>query len=375
MKEINTKKLKAIIAFSIIVMVLIFILIAFLKNKNKASVVTQDSPVLQMAPSSILNKTVLKESKTKKNNYNSFDDDYKTTNEYKENLENIISPKDNKKDGKNDFAPQNSTTTAQAKDKTNNQSSIQNLNLKTEAKIASKTPINDSTTGITYTNDGIIKSLNQNPYDVQNAQDKKKEFIAQTNSNDIDYLTEFDIAPGTIIPIVLITSINSDLPGEIIGQVSTNIYDTLTHTNILIPKGTRVLAKYDSQISYGQERILIIWNMLIREDGVVLNLPSFQGVDNNGANGYKGKTDNHFSSMISTASLSSIIDLAQSGISNLTNNDTVNAFLSSIGSTSSTLGKEILQKSINRQPTITIEKGKSEKILINKKISLPPLDC
>ncbi len=76
----------------------------------------------------------------------------------------------------------------------------------------------------------------------------------------------FEVKTGGIIPAVLLTGINSDLPGQITAQVSQHIYDTATGHNLLIPQGTRLLGQYQSGIIMGQERLLVAWNRLIFPD-------------------------------------------------------------------------------------------------------------
>ena len=66
----------------------------------------------------------------------------------------------------------------------------------------------------------------------------------------------YELKAGTIIPGIMMTGINSDLPGNVIAQVSENVRDTATGRHVLIPKGTRVLGVYDSQVTFGQQRIL-----------------------------------------------------------------------------------------------------------------------
>jgi len=52
----------------------------------------------------------------------------------------------------------------------------------------------------------------------------------------------------------MISGINSDLPGQIMGQVSQNVYDTATGKYLLIPQGTRLLGAYTSDVAYGNQR-------------------------------------------------------------------------------------------------------------------------
>ncbi len=82
---------------------------------------------------------------------------------------------------------------------------------------------------------------------------------------------------GTIIPASLVTGLNSDLPGQVIAQITENVYDTPTGQYLLLPQGPRLMGRYDSDIDDGQSRALVVWNQLIRPDGsflVIKNLPS-----------------------------------------------------------------------------------------------------
>ena len=80
-------------------------------------------------------------------------------------------------------------------------------------------------------------------------------------------LSAFEIKAGTIIPSALITGLNSDLPGEIIGQVTEHVYDSVSGRHILIPQGSRLFGRYNADIGYGQDRAQIVWDRLIMPNG------------------------------------------------------------------------------------------------------------
>ena len=89
-------------------------------------------------------------------------------------------------------------------------------------------------------------------------------------------VSPFTLMAGAIIPASLVTGLNSDLPGFVIGQVTENVYDTVSGRYLLIPQGAKIIGKYDSVIAFGQKRALIVWQRLIRPDGssiVIDNLP------------------------------------------------------------------------------------------------------
>ena len=98
---------------------------------------------------------------------------------------------------------------------------------------------------------------------------------------------------GTVIPAALITALNSDLPGEVIAQVTEPVYDHVTGRTVLIPQGSRLIGQYDSQIAYGQQRALIAWNRIIMPDGRSINIGSMSGADLSGAAGLQDRVDDH----------------------------------------------------------------------------------
>ncbi len=213
-------------------------------------------------------------------------------------------------------------------------------------------------------------------YESQNNQQGKSDFMNSFQGNSGSYqLTTNDIAAGTIISMTLKTGINTDLPGMVIGEVSQNVYDSLTGRQLLIPKGTRLIASYDSQVSWGQKRALIAWTQLIRPDGFVLQMPGFTGVDKAGYAGYNDKVDNHTWDLIKSAFLASILDLGATEIQTQAQQASKETISTAIGSFTSTLesaGQEYLKKQMNQQPTLTIRPGRTVKLLVNQTITLTP---
>jgi type IV secretion system protein VirB10 len=75
------------------------------------------------------------------------------------------------------------------------------------------------------------------------------------------------VQAGTVIPAALITGRRSDLPGQITAQVMGNVFDTPTGRFLLIPQGARLIGIYDSQVAFGESRVLFVWNRLILPNG------------------------------------------------------------------------------------------------------------
>lgn len=104
------------------------------------------------------------------------------------------------------------------------------------------------------------------PTAVQNRQDQKEAFLeggsTETHNSGVLQMpaSAYQVMAGTVIAGALVTGIKSDLPGDVIATVTKPIYDTASGRYLLIPQGSRILGRYNSQVSYGQSRVQVVWN-------------------------------------------------------------------------------------------------------------------
>ena len=230
-----------------------------------------------------------------------------------------------------------------------------------------------------------VQQQNENDTD-QNKQKSKSLFLKQ--KQDSFYLTnlknpaigKYELKTGSFIPAVLVTAINSDLPGDVIAQVRENVYDYRTGKYILIPMGTKIVGKYDSSITYGQNRVLLIWQRLVFPNGSTLVLDNMQGVDLLGNAGLKGKTNNHFWKLMRSVLLSSAINMASGSLESLDVNIeagsrsrvNISTGASDAAQNIRSIGERMVEKDLNRQPTIEIKRGKKFNIFVSRDIILSP---
>ena len=172
-----------------------------------------------------------------------------------------------------------------------------------------------------------------------------------------------------------ITGINSDLPGQIVGQVRENVYDTVTGNYLLIPQGSRLLAAYDSMVAWGQERVLVCWHRLIRPDGSSITLDCMPGVDLAGYAGFADEVDNHWWKIITGAAFGSLLaataQRSQGDVSRLPADVPAGLGRNAAGHINQA-GQQLTQRNLQIQPTITIRPGFSVNVLVTKDIIVPP---
>ena len=180
------------------------------------------------------------------------------------------------------------------------------------------------------------------------------------------------VQAGSIIPAALITGIRSDLPGQITAQVTQNVYDSPTGRILLIPQGARLIGEYDSQVSAGQNRVLLAWDRLIMPDGRSILLDRQPGADARGFAGLQDGTNYHWGSMLKTALVSTLLGV---GTEFATNNDDelLRALRYGSQDTINQTGRQLVQRQANVAPTITIRPGFPLRVLVTHDLVLEPI--
>jgi type IV secretory pathway VirB10-like protein len=229
---------------------------------------------------------------------------------------------------------------------------------------------------------GNTLAVQTQPENDQNLQEEKRNFSAQ-NSSKQSYATSaltaplspYEIKAGSIVPVVLITGLNSDLPGNIIAQVRENVYDTVSGKYLLIPQGTKVIGVYDSKVAYAQSRALVNWSRMIFPDGHSLDLQNLSGIDQSGYTGLKDKVNNHTGKLITgiflTSVLGATVEMAQG--SNSSTNPTYDELAAQGASQAlQQAGNKIVQKDLDVQPTLEIRPGFLFNLFVDKDFILQP---
>lgn len=214
-------------------------------------------------------------------------------------------------------------------------------------------------------------------------QQKHKEAFLREGIAEGDYLpnlkrkamSRYEVKAGTYIPAAMITGLNSDLPGSISAMVTENVYDTVTGNYLLIPQGAKLIGTYDSNITYGQTRALVIWTRLIYPDGASINLERMQGVDMSGYAGVKGKTNNHYLRIYSNALLMSVVGVGNEILNSGSDSDSENEpVVASVGKQLGDVTGQMIGKNIDIQPTLTIKPGYKFKVAVLKDMVLEDLN-
>ncbi len=242
--------------------------------------------------------------------------------------------------------------------------------------------LSNAPTNTSQVSEGMPFMPQQNNQPDPNGWNRKDNFTKQDlpeeySKNTVSYpRSPFELKSGTLLPCVLISGLNSDLPGNMIAQVSENVWDTATGRYLLIPRGSRLIGTYDNQIAYGQSRVLVMWSRLIFPDGSSLVLDNLKGADQSGYSGFKGTVNRHWSSIISSALFVSLLGAgvelaAPTNNGDRDRNDPRSILAENAASAVAEAIAQIIQREANRQPTIKVKPGYRFLVFVQHDIIFP----
>ena len=198
----------------------------------------------------------------------------------------------------------------------------------------------------------------------------------------------FSVMAGSVIPAVLVSGINSDLPGPILAQVSENVFDSATGKYLLVPQGSRLIGIYQNASAYGQQRVEIAWQRLIFPNTSSMNLPQMPGADQGGYAGFTDEVNNHYMRTFGTAALMSLISAGQMvgqmatfgagatyGPYGYSQPNQWAMASQTAGSAASgqfgAVGQQMIGQGMNRPPTIEIRPGYPFNVMVTEDLVFP----
>jgi len=193
---------------------------------------------------------------------------------------------------------------------------------------------------------------------------------------------------GSVIPAVLVSGINSDLPGPILAQVSESVLDSATGKYLLVPQGSRLIGVYQNASTYGQQRVQIAWQRLIFPNTSSMDLPQMPGTDQSGYAGFCDQVNNHYLATFGTAAVTSLISAGQmvgqmaafggGGVYGPYGYYQPNQWAmagETAGSAASgqfgAVGQQMLGNGTNRPPTIEIRPGYQFNVMVTQDLIFP----
>lgn len=178
---------------------------------------------------------------------------------------------------------------------------------------------------------------------------------------------------GKMIDAELETAINTDLPGQVRAIVSSPLYAEQGRSP-LIPAGARLVGVYNSTVRKGQVRVFVVWNRVIRPDGVEIMIHS-SATDALGEAGLRGHTDNHFGQIFGMSALLSVIGAGAGtvGVSPDARYNSADEYRSAIQQSFGRTSDRVLGPYASIPPTDTVAQGAKIKVFLNRDLDFCPL--
>ncbi|MBS0989300.1 TrbI/VirB10 family protein [Acetobacter okinawensis] len=218
-----------------------------------------------------------------------------------------------------------------------------------------------------------------NPSPATDAQSGNRAFLAgqpdrATTSPDriMPPASPYVLQAGTVIAGALNTKISSDLPGQITGHVTQNVYDSPTGRFLLIPQGSLLFGAYNSGISFGQQRTQIIWTRLIFPNGDSLVLEKLPGGDAIGQSGLSGEVNNNWGQLFKAAIVTTLLSVGSEAGTSQSENNLSQAIRSGASNGFSMVGNRLIDRSLNIQPTLINRPGLPFTVLVGHDLLLKP---
>ncbi len=180
------------------------------------------------------------------------------------------------------------------------------------------------------------------------------------------------LTAGSTIAGALVTGLSSDLPGQVIAQVTEDVYDSLTGETRLIPQGARLLGTYDSKVAFGQDRALVVWNRLIYPDGRSIGLDQMTATDGSGAAGIADRVDNHWGRIIKAGIVATLFGVGTELTDSGGDSAIAEAIRDSSGQTVGRAGDRLVERELEVRPTISIRPGARIRVLVSRDLVLEP---
>ena len=226
------------------------------------------------------------------------------------------------------------------------------------------------------TEEGAISGSRDNENGIQDDLSSNEQFLKRNANTEVASVKARDlgdlsnvIVQGTILNAVLETAVDTELPGSMRAIVSNNVY-SYDGNEILMPKGTRLIGTYNSDITIAQKRVFIVWTRAITPEGKSVTLAA-TGVDRLGRGGAYGNVDTRFFTRFGTAALITSITAIPTFIAAVSSsgNETSEAATDLASDVSDDLKdqtEDVLEEYLKLPPVIHIPQGTLVKVFVNQ---------
>lgn len=175
---------------------------------------------------------------------------------------------------------------------------------------------------------------------------------------------------GAIVRAALLTGIRSDLAGEVVAQVTEDVVDSATGRWTLIPQGARLIGTYDSHVGFGQSRVQLVWTRLLLPDGRSVELGKEPAADAAGFAGLSDGVDRHWRRLLGASLVSSVLGMGAQAGAGRSGDAVADALRSGAAMTANQAGQQLVGRSLDVSPSLTVRPGFPVRLLVTKDLAL-----
>jgi hypothetical protein len=180
--------------------------------------------------------------------------------------------------------------------------------------------------------------------------------------------------PDDLVIVTKVGAVRGDdaswIPASTPTDLTRAVHDNLRNLGVDVPQGSRLIGSYDSQVAFGQSRILLVWTRLILPNGRSIVLERQTGADGAGNAGLEDEVDNHWGTLFKAALLSTLLGVGTELGSTGDDSDIVRALRRGASDTLNQTGQQVVRRSLGVQPTLTIRPGFPVRVIVNRDLVL-----
>lgn len=234
---------------------------------------------------------------------------------------------------------------------------------------AARSPIGESI----YTIEGLLQARrNREAQAAQAAEEERAAAVAAAAAQTtVPQEPTYALRKGTVIAASLLGEIRSELPGLVRAMITLDVYDSVTGHQILIPRGSQLIGRYDNQTQAGQERLFIFWDEVQLANGGSIDLNNAATVDAAGASGVTGRRNGNFLTTLLGATLLNLAQNAGQTQAASDASDLAAAARIATGQAGATVTEQYLNQRLSRGTRFTIPAGTVLNVMLDQDIELP----
>lgn len=187
--------------------------------------------------------------------------------------------------------------------------------------------------------------------------------------------SRYVLQEGAVIQAVMMTALNSQLPGHVSARVTQDVYDSIRGTKLIIPAGSRLEGEYNSDVKFGQDRVFMGFNRIILPSGSSIQISAWKSSDAIGRSGVGGRVNNHILPTLGygilLATIGNVLQPKTAVAPSLSLPGQSPSIGDAAGQVVSTTANNILGKYQNMKPEITLYAGQKVSLIVAQDIEVP----